>query len=323
MCNFIKNPNTLISVCALIVAICSMYVAFQTWLLKKGHKVRGAYYIKSSIDSSFTYIHRIVLENLKDKDLVIYNIYIKFGRNIYVNILSPDVTDDDRLHIIPALSTRQFVFGPPYMSVENSYLVDLSTLLNKYSYRHGKIVLLTSSGRINVSRSYEFEKTPLVDYFKNYGTMDILQYRYPTQSSILSKKEQDVSTIDYSSYGDRIKFIVKLRFENGREIEYKVHKQKEYKVVFFDNLNFTDKSLENKENLRKFLEDEKKNNHIEFEEIISIIDLQEVFIKQREKLPNYPTELVPEGWVQYHIFDWIQTKWYNFIERESRRLKGK
>lgn len=30
------NANLFMSILALIVAICSMYVAFQTWLLKKG-----------------------------------------------------------------------------------------------------------------------------------------------------------------------------------------------------------------------------------------------------------------------------------------------
>lgn len=316
------DANLFISILALIVAICSMYVAFQTWLFKKGNKVRGAYYIRNSFDSSYTYIHKIILENLKDRDLVVYNIYIKFGKNIYINMLSRDITDDDNLHIIPGLSTRQFIFGPPYMSVENSYIVDLSKLLTKYSYKHGKIVLLTSSGKISVSKNYEFEKTPLVDYFKNYGTMDILQYRYPSQSSRLALGGQPYGAIDYSSYGDKVKYVVKLRFRDGREVEYRIFMQLDNKVAFFKDINFTEKSLENTESLRNFLEKEKKEGHLAFEEIVSVENLQAIIKSQREHLLDFPNKLIPEGWFQYYICDWIQTKWYNFIDKEHRRLKG-
>ena len=316
------NTNNVLSVLALIVALCSMYVAFQTWLLKRGHKVRGAYYIRSSSDSSCTYINKVILENLKDRDLVIYNIYIKCGKNIYIDMLSRNVTDDENLHIIPGLSTRQFIFGPPYMSVDNSYIIDLSELLNKYSYKHGKIVLLTSSGRINVKRSCEFEKTPLVDYFKNYGTRGILQYRYPSQSSTQMLGGLPAGAIDYSSYGDRIKYIVRLKFRDSREVEYRIFKQLNDKVVFFKDTIFTEECLESEDSLIGFLEKEKKEGRLIFEEVVSVVNLQEVIKKQKEHLLYYPNKLEPEGWYQYYICDWLQTKWYNFIDKEHRRLKS-
>lgn len=311
------DTNELLSILALIVAICSMFVAYQTWKLKKGHKVRGAFYIRSSFDSSCSYISNVILENLKDRDLVIYNIYIKFGRNIYINMLNHDVAEGDNLHIIPGLSTRHFIFGPPYMSVDNSYIVNLSDLLDKYAYKHGKIVLLTSSGRINVSKSYEFEKTPIIDYFKNYGTMDILQYRYPSQSSREQLGGQQYGVIDYSSYGDRVKYVVKLKLPNGHEVEYRIFEKPDDKVAYFNDIVFTKECLESVDSLRTFLKNEKVKGHLNYEKIISIRNLQEYFKEQKERMVDYPEKIVPEGWFQYYICDWLQTKCYQYKEKKK------
>lgn len=65
--------DNFLPIVALMVAICSMYVASQTWRLKKGHKVRGAYYIRSCFDSSCTYISNVILENLNIRRQKLYS----------------------------------------------------------------------------------------------------------------------------------------------------------------------------------------------------------------------------------------------------------
>ena len=44
----------------------------------------------SSIISEHKYYRTLLLENLKDKDLVVFDIYIRIGHNIYLDMLDKD-----------------------------------------------------------------------------------------------------------------------------------------------------------------------------------------------------------------------------------------
>lgn len=81
--NYANTYSALITILALLVSVWALWVAIKALNLKCGNKVVGYYNVESSIDSSIPYIKEIVLQNLKDKEVAIQDIYIRFGRDIY------------------------------------------------------------------------------------------------------------------------------------------------------------------------------------------------------------------------------------------------
>ncbi len=118
-----------ISAISLFVSAIVLLITYKTYILKYGQKVRGWFGESSFIASDHTYISSIVLENLKDKDLVIFDIYIRIGHNIYLDMLNKDGLNEHYFHVIPALSTKEFRFGPPIEDIDGACSVDLSELI--------------------------------------------------------------------------------------------------------------------------------------------------------------------------------------------------
>src|SRR5947208_2838471 len=78
--------SAIVSVIAMIVSIIALIYAAKTYWLKSGIKIRGGYTTARSISCQDTYIRNIILENLKDKSVVIFNIHLKLGRNYFIEI---------------------------------------------------------------------------------------------------------------------------------------------------------------------------------------------------------------------------------------------
>ena len=74
-----------IAAIGLIISIIVLVLTFKTWKLKCGISVLGWYGITSSIESNTPYVSEIKLQNTKDKELAISNIYIHFGENYGFN----------------------------------------------------------------------------------------------------------------------------------------------------------------------------------------------------------------------------------------------
>lgn len=303
--NSLNDYAGLFTILALLISALSLRVAIKALSLKCGNKVVGYYNVASSIESTMPYIHKIMLQNLKDKDVVILEMYIRFGRNVFIDMFSKGLYDDF-IQILPPLGTLNFTFGPSYMNSCGTNMVDLSKLLR--GVKRGTIILSTNQGKIIV-KPITKRWSVVADYFKNYGTQHILLHKIYTQKSVCRDGLLSHKAIDFSSYGDAVKYLVTLKI-HGKDIEYKVFKETDYQVQKFSNIQFTKQSLLSAQSLRKFLNTEKKKGHIQYDCIVDISELDD-FIEKERKNEDGSYEAKAEGWFEYYIVDRIQTIWWN------------
>lgn len=126
--------NLLITITSLAIATLSLVIAtfvlFYTvyqFISKRGSRFCGIFSISSSTWSNQRYVGEVILENTKDKAVAISTVYLRVGRNIYVELIN--YSESPRI-IAPfetiKLSFREGVSG--YIS--STYKVTLDLLLS-------------------------------------------------------------------------------------------------------------------------------------------------------------------------------------------------
>ena len=296
---------------SLFVSIIVLIITYRTWRLKIGQSVRASYDLTSSSPAGGPYVSRVVIENLKDKDLVIFNIYLKLGANVYIDLLNIDSHYDKYHHIIPALSTRIFELGAPFINIDGSIEVDFEKY--RKELHHGKIILATNYGKIKAKR---FKKgwSPISQYFRNYATVHIRTQRLYLQTSVPASHVQSEQYIDYTSVGKHVKYVVNLMLDTDKAFEFQISEHEKY--VLFENLDFSESVLKSKETLKEYLLDCRDKNLVSFKEILNILDVQE-FISENRKRLNLDSDNANSFQIlnsfQYYIIYQIKTWLYNLI----------
>lgn len=277
-----------IGLISLLVSIVVLYITYQTWKLKIGQSVRATYGISSSIEADGPYVSKVIIENLKDKELVIFSIYLKYGANVFIDLLDIDDTYDKYNHIIPPLSTRIFELGPPIYYTCSATEVDVNKLLrNDFSLRNGKIILITNQGKV-VAKNFKRGWHPIALSFKNYATLNIRPHRIYNSDSVPVAHKQTEQYIDYSSIPVTTKFIAKLKLKSGKIFDYSISEHIKY--ILFKNLKFTSDILGSASALRNYLIKSREENLVDFEEILEIVDFQEFIANNKAKLSPCPDD---------------------------------
>lgn len=319
--NLIAVLALLIAGLGLIISVVVLLITLKAYLLKKGQSVRGWIGTSSSFESDESYIRSITIENLKDKELVISEMYVRFGHNIYIDMFNKNSLYDNYVHIIPPFSFKEFLFDPPLICVQTNEIEDITKIIQDRKLKK-KIVLSTNRGKLTVKEPKK-GWAPIVDYFRNYGTIIIKPIRYYKDDSVYNKNSlsQVQSAINYTSYGNRTLYLVKIRIKNKGVITYPVYETE--KIMFFEKLNFTTHTLSSKEHLSIYLNKARKSGVIDFEEIEEVIDLRSILKNLKSDYPLSKTPLIADNFFQYHIVDKYQTIWYKFIQSSlGKRIKG-
>ncbi|MBD5320055.1 MAG: hypothetical protein HDS07_04055 [Bacteroides sp.] len=306
--------NILIAAAALFVSIIVLRITYLTWKLKYGQAVRASIGIART---DKTYVSNVVIENLKDRDLIIYAIYLKFGANVYIDLLDIDYHFDRYTHIIPGLSTRIFELGPPLYYTKSSMEVDIENLLNNWTA--GSIVLHTNIGLIKAKKIKD-NWHPIAQYFKNYGTVYIRPRRFYTKDSVPSSKKQSENYIDYSSYESSVIYVVSLKFVDGTIYDFEIPPTHNY--VPFQKLDFSADVLENEDTLRKYFIRCQENGVIDFEEIVNITNIQKIIKKDRHlgRCDETSYKIKVLNWFEYNIIWYFKTQWYNWKSNKKKRV---
>ena len=78
--------SDILSVFTLIAAITAAVYSFRSFRLKSGIEVRGFFSRTSSIAAEDQYISEVTLENMKERAVVIFGIYLEVGHGCYIEI---------------------------------------------------------------------------------------------------------------------------------------------------------------------------------------------------------------------------------------------
>lgn len=307
--------SLVIAAIGLIISIIVLVLTYKTWKLKSGVSVLGWYGVTSSIESSTPYVSEVKLLNTKDKELAISNIYIRFGKNVYIDMLEKDIRFDKYDIIIPPFGSAILNFGPVFLYSNGRKKANVDELLRK---GNGRIVLSTNEGKI-VCGDFKKGWDPIADWFKNFGTDVIKVNRYYKEGSVYIGGEEPAKVYDFTSFGDKTLYIVTLGLKNGHKVEYPIFKFGERQVMKFDSIGLTKEVLSSKGNLKAFINKQKGKGKIDFESLYEIVDVQDRIKQCTRDIEKEPYTSKAEGWFEYRICDKIQTLWWKLCETKLLR----
>lgn len=302
--------SLIIAAIGLIISIIVLILTYKTWKLKSGKAVLGWYGVTSSFESNTPYVSEIKLQNTKDKELAISNIYIHFGKNVYIDMLEKDFHFDKYNIVLPPFGTAVLNFGPVYLYSDGSKKTNVDELLH---FKKGKIVLSTNDGKL-VCGDFKKGWDPLSDWFKNYGTDIIKVNRFYKEGSVYVGGEEPTKVYNFTAFGDRTLYIVTLGLKNGHKVEYPIYKYGERQVIKFDSIGLTKEALSSKVKLKAFINKQKIKGKIEFETLYEIIDVQDRIKQCTKDIDNEPYNPKAEGWFEYRIYDKLLTLWWKLCE---------
>ena len=280
----------------MIVSAIALIYTIKTFWLKKGCHVRCNIATSSSFETEEVYVNEIELENLKDKTIAIYNIYLRFGANVYLDLLCHPTCME--------ASTQTVILNPYEVKViklhpQVIYVSNLQRVLGIENYLNirSTVVLSTNYGKIEVKNNVK-RWEPLNDYWKNYSTLIIQPYRL----------FHGGNTYNDRCYGSRILYLVNVNLYNGTKLSCPIYK--DVKVQFFNKLTFTDAILSSKEDLTKFLYEQRDSNNIDFKDI-EIIDLKSE-IESIKGRYHSTIEIKPISKFRYYTIERIRTIYYKW-----------
>jgi hypothetical protein len=143
-------PPIIVSIAALCVSALALSLAALNYRRKAGILVRGSYsLVSSSRDTNDAYVNSLVLENLKDRAITIFEIYLVVGYNYYITL---DDRESNPL-VLKAFETYAATYGTVQFYGLNGKTIKLQNLLNNRRIKK-RIVLSTSEGNTSCHRTF-------------------------------------------------------------------------------------------------------------------------------------------------------------------------
>lgn len=296
--SIVAYVSVIISIVALFVSIIALLYTVKTYLLKSGSSIRGQYSICSSIACEDKYISSIILENQKDRAIIIFNIYLRIGNNYFIEI---DNFEDDPLILKPFEIFRNEYDPIDFYGINTDRII-MNDLFNNDKVKK-KIVLSTSNGRYIV-RSRIRMWSPISDFFRNHLTAII----YPMRSTFKGK-----------SYGINAKYIVVFKQEDGSEEVVPIYRN-DYQTKKFKNFNLTKESLKSKDILEEFLYNQILQDLLKCNDV-NVFEMETWRNKIYEMEDKEVIEAFHNNWFVYYIYGRILTLYRNYkLKKENKQL---
>lgn len=292
---------TATSLVALIVSIIALVYTAKAFLLKSGAYIRGSYVMRSDIACDDKYIYKINLENLKDRAVVIFKIYLQVGHNYFIEI---DDFESDPLILRPfEIFSREY--DPIDLYSYGTGRILLNDLLEDKSAKR-QIVLSTSEGKYIVKDFINYWD-PISIFFQNYATAIIRPMR---------------STYKGKSYGSNAKFIVEFKMESGQEEIVPIY-PRDYELKKFNHFSLTKESLASKEALEEYLYEKVIEGTLKCTDVVVYdIDIWRNEIYEAENKGVITAKY--ENWFEYYVIARIESKMSDYrLKRKNKSLKPK
>lgn len=228
-----------ISSCALLFSACAFIVAFQNYKRKSGISFRGNFSIMSSIECSDNFVSGITLENLKDKSITIYGIYLKIDNIAYVTLENLDTTP----LILKPYESYNKKYGPIMAYSASLSRVRINNLLEINSSKM-RLVLATSEGKYTIPSPIKIW-SPIIENLKNEKSRTVL-------ISPITRRNNE------KYIGENIKWVILLTMKNGQEKTMLI-KKNDHNFSYLANLGFSESVLTSKKSIENHLDKIIKN----------------------------------------------------------------
>lgn len=231
------NPPTppLWTSVALALSCLALLIAFLNFRRKSSLNLRASYsWTQSSVDADDQHISSLVVENLKDRAVTIFAIYLRVGHNFYIVIED----FEDKPLVLRAFETWHKEYGAIEFYGTNGKRIAMNPLFDDKRARK-RIVLSTSDGKYVVTKRPK-RWTPVHDFFRNNMTAVVR----PVSSTYKGR-----------SIGGTVPYAVEIVSPQGISEVITLHKN-DFQSQRFKKFRLTKESLESAEALRAFLQEQ-------------------------------------------------------------------
>ncbi|WP_155632223.1 hypothetical protein [Burkholderia cepacia] len=287
-----------VPVIALTVGLTALLFTVMNYRRKAGIFVRGSFGFGSSMYGNDRYVHQIVLENLKDRAVTIFAIYIRIGHSYYVEV---EDFEESPLMLKP-FETYWKKYGPIEFYEVSSKQIKMDQLIQDDSIKKS-IVLSTSDGRYVVPTHIP-RWHPIGDFFKNYMTAIVRPVR---------------SIFDGKDLGANTRYVIELFHKDGRKETVLVHPD-DFRVVMFRNFNLTRESLQSKEALEAHLRNGIEKGQLSCERFL----VHDIDKWRAEAHKHYIKDLLVADYYnafQYFVMGRVGTYLHNRKARQANRAQ--
>ena len=155
--------SVLLAFIAFLLSVLAIYFTARTYWQKRGAFVRGSYIItSSSVATDYKYVNEVLLENLKDRPIVILGIYFHVSDNYLIELESFKGSP----FILKPFEAVKRTYDPIDFYSFNVRRINLNALFeNKYS--KNRLVLATTDGKLIVKKPIP-TWSPVTDWFNNH-----------------------------------------------------------------------------------------------------------------------------------------------------------
>ena len=273
-----------------VLALFALLFSVRSDLRKTGIGIRCEFAISSSIVTKERWISRVELQNMKDRSVTVYEIFLELGHGVFVQI--EDLTEK------PLVLEPYGFFTREYEPVE-TYVESGRRIIQMFESIKGKrrIVLVTSQGR-------HYPKGGLKKWHPIFQALD--------ENCATGVVWPVRRTYKGHCYGSEVNFIVALTNNDDTEEVIPIY-PRDHELKKFRHFQLTKEATESKEALERLLQEQIDA------EILSCksFDIFDPEPGRQRLIEQYPATLeIPNmGWFQYNVIARVQT----ILER--RRLE--
>jgi hypothetical protein len=288
-----------VSIAALCISVLALVVATLNYRRKAGILVRGTFSISSSRAGDDSYVSSLGLDNLKDRTITIFDIYLRLGRNNYIQL-----EHSENPLLLRAFETHTARYGPIEFYGMNTNKIDLNKLLGDPKIPK-RIVLSTSEGKYAVPERIG-TWNPVFEYFRNYMI-------------VIAKPV--ISIYKGTNLGGNIKYVIEIIGSSGATEIIPVLPQ-DYEIKVFRNFRLTRESLESKEALERLLQQQRDEGTLSCKEFM-VYDPDAWREQVREFYTGAKVEAVSYGFFQYHVLGRLLAKYHEWsIRKKNAQLRS-
>ena len=279
---------------SILISLIALWIAIKNYRRKHGIELRGSFRITSSITCEDKYVSNILIENIKDRSVTIFCIYLKVGNSIYVELANFDETP----LILKPYETFNRPSGPIEFYSVNMRKVDINDLLSNHKIKK-RLVLSTSEGRYIVPRQLR-QWNPITEFFKNHYTG--ILHPYPS-------KYRD------THLGSNIRYVVEVTNNTGG-METIAIRRTDHEIQVFKRFRLTEECLVSAEALHEYLLQRKTDGMFAATEI-KIIDIDKWRVENLHQYEGDRRKLEDTSFLLYHVLG----RWWTY--QRTRQLVRK
>jgi hypothetical protein len=291
-----------LGVTSLSISILAIVIALKNYRRKAGTLVRGSFTMGSGRASNDDYVTEVILENLKDRAVTIFAIYLKLGFNYYVELENFEQSP----LILKPFETYRKQFGPIEFYAVNMNKIRLNQLFATKNPKK-RLVLSTSDGKYDVRSSLR-RWNPVVEYFRNQCT------------GIIKPVE---SIYKDTHLGGNVAYVIEIMREEGKDEIIPIH-PRDFELKMFRNFSLSKEALSSKQSLEEFLKDKMNEGKLSCKgfKVHDVAEWRKIAHESYAKSKIIDAKYVSR--FQYYVVCRILT-WYSTwkIDRENKkRLKS-